>query len=149
MRLRREAHLTNTVLVVDTSDLVVNTIAQALSSAGYDPSGANSYQAAGRQLEVSAPDVLVVSVELAAHNGIQLAMRCSRAHPTTQVIVMGPKSAALEREACSLGASAYMSRPLTPGALIKQLKSISAAAQRGLTRPPGEAHAGSGLAATA
>jgi DNA-binding NtrC family response regulator len=128
---------------------VVNTIAQALSSAGYDPSGANSYQAAGRRLEASAPDVLVVSVELEAHNGIQLAMRCSRSHPATQVIVMGPKSAALEREACSLGASAYMARPLTPGALIKQLKSIADGGQRGLTRPPGEAHTSSGLAATA
>jgi hypothetical protein len=42
-----------------------------------------------------------------------------------------------------------MARPLTPGALIKQLKTISAGSQRGLTRPPGDAHAASGLAATA
>jgi DNA-binding response OmpR family regulator len=119
-----EAHLTSTVLIVDTNKSVVGAIAEELAHAGYDPSGANSYGDAGRRLQAESPDVVVVSVELGAYNGLQLAMRCAQSHPATRVIVVGPASAALEHDACELGASAYMARPLTAGAVADRLKTL-------------------------
>lgn len=66
-----------------------------------------------------------MSVELGAYNGLQLAMNCSRAYPTTPVIVMGPASAALEHDAFALGATAYMTRPVTTGALLDRLNTLA------------------------
>jgi len=121
----KEAHLTSTVLIVDTDTRVVGALAAELAQAGFDPSGVNSYRDAGRRLEASSPDVVVVSVELGAYNGLQLAMHCARTHPATRVIVVGPASSALANDACALGASAYMPRPLTTGALIDRVKSLA------------------------
>jgi len=116
-------------------------IATALADAGYATSGVYSYGDAERRLQVSAPDVMVVSVELGAYNGLQLAMQCSEFYPTTRVIVIGPASAALKHDAFALGASAYMARPLAAGALIDQLNTLAP-----VDRGP---HAIDGLPATA
>jgi DNA-binding response OmpR family regulator len=116
--------LTNTVLIVDTNILVVGAIAAELADAGYAPSGVTSFGDADRRLEAATPDAVVVSVELGPYNGLQLAMRCAVSHPTTRVIVVGPPSAALEHDAWELGASAYMARPLTSGALADRLRTL-------------------------
>lgn len=122
-----------------------------MSDAGYDPARANSYEAAKRRLEASTPDVLVVSVELGAHNGLQLAMRCSYSHPTTTVIVMGPASVALEQDARALGAAVYMARPLTTDALIDRLEAVAPIGRlsHGAARSPRHAGVIIGLHATA
>ena len=100
--------MNTTVVLVDSNERAVAPIATALAGAGYAACVMFSYGEAQRRLQVSAPDALVVSVELGAHNGLQLAMQCSRSYPTTPVIVMGPASASLEHDALALGATAYM-----------------------------------------
>ena len=146
-----EAHLNSTVVIVDSNERTVATLAAALTDAGYATSGAYSYGDAGRRLQVSAPDVLVVSVELGAYNGLQLAMNCSLSYPTTRVIVIGPASAGLEHDAFALGASAYMARPLTVDTLIDRLHTLAPVDRRsdGPTTPPRDAHGILGLHATA
>lgn len=125
-------------------------IAKALSDNGYTPSGVHSYGDARRRLDTSVPDVLVVSVELEAYNGLQLAMHCARSHPATRVIVMGPASAALEHDAYELGASAYMRRPLAADALIERVKALEPLGRSGGPEQlPRHLHATDGLPATA
>ena len=145
-----EAHLNSTVVIVDSNEHTVAPVAAALADAGYATSAVYSYGDAERRLEVSAPDVLVVSVELGAYNGLQLAMKCSLSYPTTRVIVIGPASGALERDAFALGASAYMTRPLAAGALIDRLNRLAPDGRsHGSTEPPRGAHAIGGLHASA
>jgi DNA-binding response OmpR family regulator len=127
---RLEAYLNSTVAIVDLNPFVVAPLAAALTDAGYDSSGEYSYEAARHRLESSPPDVLVVSVELGTHNGLQLAMRASVSVPATRVIVIGPASAALEHDACELGASAYMQRPLDARDLVDQIKAFGSAGRR-------------------
>jgi DNA-binding response OmpR family regulator len=119
--------LNSTVAIVDLNPFVVAPLAAALTDAGYSASGEYSYEAARQRLESSPPDVLVVSVELGTHNGLQLAMRASVALPATRVIVIGPVSAALEHDAGELGASAYIPRPYDTGALVDQIKAFGSA----------------------
>ena len=106
---------------------MVAPLAAALTDAGYAASGEYSYEAGRQRLESSPPDVLVVSVELGTHNGLQLAMRASVALPATRVIVIGPASAALEHDAGELGASAYVPRPFDVRALVDQINSFDSA----------------------
>lgn len=147
-RFSLEAPLNSTILVVDTSHPVVHKIAGALANAGFEPSGAYSYAEAVQRLQESVPDVLVVSVELGSHNGLQLALRCFRSHPATRVIVIGPQSASLEGDASAVGASAYMPRPLTTDALIERLNGLGLLPISGTAGSAG-ADTGSGMAANA
>ena len=128
---------------------MVGAIAEELADAGYSPSGVNSYGDAGRKIKATSPDVVVVSVELGAYNGLQLAMHCARSHPATRVIVVGPPSAALEHDASELGASAYMARPLTAGALTDRLKTLEPLCRSRVPTPAQSLREIAGLHATA
>ena len=145
-----EAPLNTTVVLVGSNERAVAPIATALAGAGYAACVVFSYGEAQRRLQVSAPDALVVNVELGAHNGLQLAMQCSRCYPTTPVIVLGPASACLEHDALALGATAYMARPFTAGAVLDRLHTL-APVDRHSDGPPTlpDAHRTHGLHATA
>jgi DNA-binding response OmpR family regulator len=118
--------LVETIAVVESHASNRAALTHTLGAAGFLTTEASTYQQGDALLKSAAPDVLVVGVELGAFNGLQLAMRCSRYHPETKIIVIGPASASLEHDARALGATAYIRRPLTRDELIDRVKTIVA-----------------------
>jgi DNA-binding NarL/FixJ family response regulator len=115
------------VVVVDQHPPVVAAVVGALADAGYTPVGAHHFGDAVSLLLKTKPDVVVVSVELGAFNGLHLLLRSSLELPATRVIVVGPPSPGFQSEAQELGAAAYLARPVTAAAIVEQVDRVSCA----------------------
>jgi DNA-binding response OmpR family regulator len=113
------------VVVVDQRATVVAGVVASLNKAGYAASGAHLFNDAVQLLKTTRPGILIVSIELGAYNGLHLALRCSLDLPATKVIVVGPPSKSFENEARSLGASTYVSRPVTAAGLVDQVHALA------------------------
>jgi two-component system, cell cycle response regulator DivK len=116
--------MNRSIVVVDEHPSVVSAFVTALTQDGFAPSGAHAFRDAVRLLLAVEPAMLVVSVELGAYNGLHLLLRSSADFPSMKAIVIGPANPAVEDEARALGASAYLSRPVTPSALVEQVQAL-------------------------
>lgn len=98
------------ILVVDDHPVAVARLAQPLRSAGYDVTGATSFEAAKQQLTTSSPDLLIAAVRLGLFNGLHLVVRGRFDHPDMTAIVTAPVTDdSLEAEATACGAACVVS----------------------------------------
>ena len=119
--MRREADraVPFTVLIVDPRSGAAARIGKILSEAGYVVTIASSFQDARRELDRTAPDLLITEVRLGAYNGLHLVVRTRARSPTTAAIVThGTHDPVLEAEAKSQEAI-YLVRPLGPRRLLR------------------------------
>jgi DNA-binding NtrC family response regulator len=93
------------ILVVDQQPIAVARLAGPLMSAGYDVTGATTFEAAKQRLEASPPNLLIVGQRLGRFNGLHLVMRGRFDHPEMAAIVTsGYRDPVLEAEAITCGA---------------------------------------------
>jgi DNA-binding response OmpR family regulator len=99
-----------TVLVVTADAVLRASVVAALGSHGYNVLTAGTY-GEGRKLLVDwQPDVLVTSVRLREHNGLQLAIVSRSSSVLTKTIVIGYADRVLEADAREVGAL-YLTNP--------------------------------------
>ena len=105
--------MSSTILVVSPNASLVPTL-QLLTSAGYEATGAATFEDAGRLLVTIMPDLLIADERLGAFNGLHLIMRGRTVHPDMRAIVTtSGKDACVEREAFCLNARCCV-KPLDP-----------------------------------
>jgi DNA-binding NarL/FixJ family response regulator len=106
------------ILVVDEHPLVVASLVQPLKNAGYDVTGATTFEAAIHRLDAHPPNLLIAAERLGLFNGLHLVVRGRIEHPDMAAIVTaGEKDPVLEAEAKSYGAACVVS-PRSPNEIL-------------------------------
>jgi DNA-binding response OmpR family regulator len=91
------------ILVVSNDDVGLAHTLSVLSEAGYQASGASTFEDANRQLAHRSPDLVIADECLGNFNGLHIIMRARARHPDVIAIVTTPiKSRGLEADARSL-----------------------------------------------
>jgi DNA-binding response OmpR family regulator len=102
------------ILVVSTDDIELARTVTVLSEAGYQASGATTFEAASRVLASRSPDLVIADECLGSFNGLHVIMRARATHPDVLAIVTTPrKSRGLEADARSLNVTCVV-KPRNP-----------------------------------
>src|SRR3984893_19536254 len=109
----RQTIMSSTILVVSPGAGLAPTL-QFLTCAGYEATGAETFEDATRLLATITPDLLIADERLGSFNGLHLVLRGRAEHPDMRAIVTtSVKDACFEREALRLNAQ-YFVKPLDP-----------------------------------
>jgi DNA-binding response OmpR family regulator len=115
-------------VVVEDDPEELSDLLHVLSSAGYEPAGAQSFHDGVQLLSSTQPDVLISEVRLGAFNGLHLVVRGRSERPDmAAIIISGFPDEFLEKEARRFGARAHLVKPFDSSELL-------AAIQRSLAR---------------
>jgi DNA-binding response OmpR family regulator len=94
------------VVVVDQCPVVLARLVEPLRAAGYDVTGATTFEAAKKRLADFSPNLLIAASRLGPYNGLHLVVRGRVDHPEMVAILTAPaKDPVLEAEASRYGAS--------------------------------------------
>ena len=105
--------MSSTILVVSPGAGLAPTI-QLLTRAGYEATGAATFEDATRLLTTMTPDLLIADERLGSFNGLHLVLRGRAGDPDMRAIVTtSVKDACFEREAVRLNAQCFV-KPLDP-----------------------------------
>jgi DNA-binding response OmpR family regulator len=105
-------------LVVDDNRHILAVAERLLTSAGYGVVTANDYCAARADIQVLAPDVVVLDVRLGEFNGLQLGILARHVRDDVHLVVMSSwNDPVLRREAERLGAT-YVQKPFKSQELL-------------------------------
>ena len=113
------------VMLVDDQALVRAAIRQALTSPGVDVvAEAASAEEALEVALASRPDVLLLDIDLPGMTGIQLVRELAPRLPSTRIVMLTVSAADKDLlEAFRYGASGYLTKDLTPEALLRAVSS--------------------------
>jgi CheY-like chemotaxis protein len=100
-----------TALIVSCQPHQRDQLERWLTADGYAPIVAADFREARRQLEASAPDLLVTDLKLGAYNGLHLVIWSRGRSLKTKSMLIGDPDPVLQREAQREGA-AYLTAPL-------------------------------------
>jgi DNA-binding response OmpR family regulator len=118
------------ILVVDDDVPGLTGMLELLRNAGYQATGAATFEAARRLLELGPYDLLITDVRLKTFNGLHLVIRGRAAYPDMALIIITAFSdPLLEREAGRHGA-AFLTKPIAPAAFLELVHRVLAAARR-------------------
>ena len=123
----RRLHGSETILLVDDTDLVRRVARDVLSGAGYrvlEAGGADeALQVAGSQ--ASPIDLLVTDVVMPGHNGLELADRLRSARTNVRVLyISGYTDAAIIRGGLLAEHAAFLQKPFTPDDLLRKVRQV-------------------------
>jgi two-component system, cell cycle sensor histidine kinase and response regulator CckA len=118
---------TETILLVDDTDMVRRLARDVLSAAGYhvlEAGGADeALQVAGKQSD--AIDLLVTDVVMPGRNGIELADRLRTTHGELPVLyISGYTDMAIVRDGLLSQDVAFLQKPFTPDDLLRKVRQI-------------------------
>jgi DNA-binding NtrC family response regulator len=100
------ARMAFSILVVDQHPATVARVVQPLRHAGYDVTGATTFEDAKRHMAMRPPHLLIAAQRLGLFNGLHLALCARHDHPDTAAIVTAEeRDPTLEAEAITCGAS--------------------------------------------
>jgi DNA-binding response OmpR family regulator len=106
------------VLVVDLRPTELARLVEPLRAAGYNASGASSFEAATERIATKPPHLLIAASRLGLFNGLHLIVRGRLDHPEMAAIVTAHrKDPVLEAEASTYGASCVVA-PETSAELL-------------------------------
>ena len=115
------------ILVVDGHPLEVARLVGPLQNAGYQVTGATTFEAAMQTLAEHPPHLLIAAERLGPFNGLHLVVRCRLDHPEMSAIVTaGCKDPVLEAEATTYGARCVVA-PRTSNELLALVSGTFAA----------------------
>ena len=106
------------LLIVDDDRATVDGLMELLEDAGFECTGAVSFEAAMAAMRISPPDVLVADIRLQEYNGLQLVL--SRPPWTDAIVMSAFADPILESEATRMGAS-YIPKPVQTRQLVELL----------------------------
>jgi DNA-binding response OmpR family regulator len=120
--------MVRTILIVDEDPSWVDEVAASVTAEGSTAHTASTFRDALRVLDTARPRVLVTGLRLGVYNGLHLLLRGRADNTHLTGIVVGPPDPFTEREAREFGATAYLARPVTPCAVVDEIRKIVAAA---------------------
>ena len=104
----------STILVVSADGTGLAPTLRLLAGAGYDASGATTFEDATRLLATTSPDLLIADERLGAFNGLHLVLRGRAGHPDMRAIVTtSVKDPCVEAEATRMNARCFV-KPRDP-----------------------------------
>lgn len=114
------------VMLVDDHALVRSAVRQAISSADIELVGeAANAQEAIALAPVLRPDVLLLDIDLPGMNGIQLISELAPRLPQTKIVMLTVSSSERDLlEAIGRGAAGYLTKDLSPEALLRTLRGV-------------------------
>jgi DNA-binding response OmpR family regulator len=118
------------ILVLDDDEHALSGIVELLRDAGYNVTGATTYDAAKRLLAVSPFDLLISDVRLRSFNGLHLVMQTRTDHPEMAVIIItGYDDPMIELEAHRYRAE-LVRKPIRPAEFQARVGSMLASVRR-------------------
>ncbi|HSL21359.1 MAG TPA: response regulator [Vicinamibacterales bacterium] len=118
------------ILVVDDDEAALAGLLALLRDAGHQSTGAATFDAARRLLDVGHYDLLVADVRLRSYNGLHLVRLSRLLHPEMGIILMtGYPERSLEFEASRYGAI-YMEKPIDPKQFMRSVDRLLAQVRR-------------------
>jgi twitching motility two-component system response regulator PilG len=123
-----------TVLIVDDSQAVLDSLTPAFEEAGYDVASALDGEEVFRKMSVSNPDALLLDIYMPKLNGADVC-RLVKAHPhwkKTYLVLMSSRISDRETEVYRrIGADQVLKKPLDPGQVVGLVdEALAARAQR-------------------
>jgi DNA-binding response OmpR family regulator len=103
------------ILIVEDDTASRAGLVQLLRRAGYDATGAATFDLGRRLLISENPDLLITDLRLEGFNGLQLII--TRRRPIPAIVITGFMDRTLEAEAKQLGVD-YLIKPVSPSALL-------------------------------
>jgi CheY-like chemotaxis protein len=119
------------VLIVDDEHTIAETLAEIISSSGYEATVAYSGEEAARKAAVGCPDILLTDVLMPGMNGFELALKVKRSCPRCRLLLFSGQAATAllaQQFADTFTRLEYrfelLPKPLHPTALLKKLEQI-------------------------
>ncbi|MEV6346922.1 response regulator [Actinoplanes sp. NPDC051851] len=117
----------NLILIADDDSDVRDMLSLTLEAAGYRAVGAKDGNTAARILTVAQPVGMITDVRMPAMNGMELC-QLARRNPTIRdmaILMVSGNSHAYDVDAGLVaGADGYLSKPLSPRALVAELQTL-------------------------
>jgi two-component system response regulator DevR len=115
------------VMLVDDHALVRSAVRQAISAPDIELVGeAATAQEAIALAPVLRPDVLLLDIDLPGMNGIQLVQELAPRLPQTKIVMLTVSSSERDLfEAIGRGAAGYLTKDLSPEALLRALRGVA------------------------
>lgn len=116
-----------TVFVVDDSPLIVSFLKATLEGAGFKVETASDGAQALAKLKVAVgkPDLIITDINMPNMNGLDLIKNVRQLLRFTPILALTTENQASKRdEAKRLGATGWLTKPVTPGDLIKVVKQV-------------------------
>lgn len=118
------------VLVVDDDETALAGLLELLRDAGHQATGAATFDAARRLLDVGHYDLLIADIRLRSYNGLHLVRLSRLLHPEMAIILMtGYPERSMEFEASRYGA-VYMEKPIDPRQFMRAVERLLAQVRR-------------------
>ncbi len=118
------------VLVVEDDEMTLAGLLELLRDAGHQATGAATFEAARRLLDVGSYDLFVADIRLRSQNGLHLVRLSRMLHPEMGIILMtGYPEASLALEASRYGA-VYLEKPLHPREFMRAVERLLAQVRR-------------------
>jgi DNA-binding response OmpR family regulator len=106
------------ILVLDDDENALSGIVELLRDAGYDVTGAATYDAAKRLLAANSFDLLVSDVRLRGFNGLTLVMKCRADYPDMAVIIISGYDEPLINLEASRYQATFVGKPIRAAAFL-------------------------------
>jgi len=117
------AEVSCSVLLVDDEVEFVATVAKRLKRRGLEVGTAHSGEEALEQIEVGAPDVVILDVKMPGLSGIETLKRIRQENPLVEVIMLtGHASVDVAIEGMEMGAFDYLMKPVGIDELIYKIQ---------------------------
>jgi len=111
--------MSETILIVEDDDTFGATLVRALKRRGYAAVAAKSVAEALSQAQTSAPDRVVLDLNLAGESGLNLIPRLLELNPACRIVVLtGYASITTAVDAIKLGAVQYLAKPVDVATLL-------------------------------
>jgi len=114
------------LLLVDDDEIFLDVLSKAMGKRGYDVMSSANIADAVSQAQNLTPSMAVVDLKLVGESGLDLIPLLKDINPDMNIIVLtGYSSIATAVTAVKLGASDYLSKPVTAGDVVKALSGKS------------------------
>jgi len=124
------------VLIIEDDDVIASSMAQHLSTAGFDPVTVGRGEVGLARLRYEAPEVVVLDLMLPGLDGWKLIESARAEGIGTPIIVVSARGTEHDRvHALQIGADDYLVKPFSMKELVAR---VQAAARRGLRAQPEE-----------
>jgi two-component system KDP operon response regulator KdpE len=110
------------VLVVDDDPRIIRFIRASLMAHGYDVLTATNGEEALEVVKMNTPDIMLLDIRLPVKDGFEVLQEL-RTFSSMPVIAFSANSS-VSKQALSLGANDFVSKPFTPDEMIERTRSI-------------------------
>ena len=122
------------LLLVDDEKDFVSTLAERLDLRNLSSEVALGGRQAIAAVDDAIPDVMVLDLKMPGIDGMEVLRRVKKAYPSVQVIILtGHGDARQEREARSLGAFDYLSKPVEIDHLVERIRAAAGLVERSMS----------------